>query len=117
MLDCRKFLLVGAVACLAGVPLWGSLSAQTTFQDGFERPDGPVGGWTVSLGNWAIAVGRPPSSTESPEDLAAPKFWPNSTTLVPTGPFIGSMRMEGSTVIGRLLLVVYRTGAQQDPSG
>jgi PKD repeat protein len=35
----------------------GRVAGQTTFNDDFERPDGPVDGWSVYLGDWQISGG------------------------------------------------------------
>src|ERR1041384_195561 len=67
--------------------------------------------------HWARVARCPPNVTLSPGAFAAPKPWPNRTTLVPTGPLTGSTRTLGISLSGTALLTVYWTGAQQDPSG
>src|SRR5438094_2870518 len=65
----------------------------------------------------ATVVGWPFNKIASRDSLLAPNPFPNSTSFVPTGPLIGSMRMDGNTFSGRALLTLYSTGAQHDPSG
>ncbi|MGQ9588842.1 MAG: PKD domain-containing protein [Planctomycetota bacterium] len=46
-----------SVAALGLLASW-SFAAQETFSDDFDRPDGPVDGWTVSQGAWQISGGQ-----------------------------------------------------------
>src|SRR6187551_3611749 len=61
-------------------------------------------------------AGCPPNVTPSSGFLIEPNPFPNSTTLVPTGPLMGSTLTDASTLTGIALLTTCRTGAQQDPS-
>src|SRR5688500_6192752 len=66
--------------------------------------------------HWAMVAGWPLKVTALSGPLAANPF-PNRTTFVPTGPMSGSTRIDGITLSGTVLLMLYSTGAQQDPSG
>src|SRR5687768_11323447 len=65
----------------------------------------------------AIVPGWPLNSTAFSAVFEAPNPFPNKTTFVPTGPIGGSTRMDGMTFKDTVLLALYSTGAQQDPSG
>src|SRR6476661_7115773 len=65
----------------------------------------------------AIVPACPLNSTACSGVCAAPNPFPNKTTFVPMGPVGGSTRIEGMTFKATVLLVLYSTGAQHDPSG
>jgi PKD repeat protein len=68
---------IGFFAFVSVVTLAGFLPAET-FTDDFERPDGPVGGWTAFSGTWSIASGQmtmvPNATAEANIWLGSPAF-------------------------------------------
>src|SRR5689334_5038692 len=77
-----------------------------------------IGTWMtiIASDHWAIVAGRPLNVTASSGPFVAKPF-PNNTTLVPTGPLTGSTRIDGMIFSCAVLLMLYSTGAQQEPSG
>jgi PKD repeat protein len=49
---------VGAVAAACVLLAAYSSAGAQVFTDDFERPNGPIGGWTAGSGSWAIDAGR-----------------------------------------------------------
>src|SRR3989454_1708511 len=105
--------------------LWGVNRNVPTTRDSFPRftvtgPDAPLSGnitriWV--LVHWRIGAGIPLKSTASSPGFRWPNPIPEITTGFPKGPSVGSRVMGVITVTVTGALVLYPTGAQQDPSG
>src|SRR3989442_9134625 len=105
--------------------LWGVNRNVPTTRDSFPRfnvtgPDAPLSGnitRTWVLVHWRIGAGIPLKSTASSPGFRWPNPIPEITTGFPKGPSVGSRVMGVMTVTVTGALVLYPTGAQQDPSG
>src|SRR5438876_3481172 len=105
--------------------LWGVNRNSPTTRDSFPRfnvtgPDAPLSGnitriWV--LVHWRMGAGIPLKTTASSPGFLWPNPRPEITTGLPTGPSVGSSVMGVITAKATGALVLYSTGAQQEPSG
>ncbi len=72
---------LGVLSFVVAFSFCCATTAQTTFTDDFERPDGPVDGWTVYQGNWQIAGGRMTTTSVNP----ASWIWAGDVPILTTG--------------------------------
>src|SRR5437899_5102636 len=105
--------------------LWGVHRNVPTTRDSFPRftvtgPDDPLSGNTTRtwvLVHWRMGAGIPLKSTASSPGFRWPNPIPEITTGFPKGPSVGSRVMGVMTVKATGAVLLYSTGAQQDPSG
>src|SRR5437867_4008041 len=105
--------------------LWGAKRNSPTTRDSFPRfniagPDVPLSGNITRicvLVHSRIGAGTPLKSTASWPGFLWPNPRPEITTGLPTGPSVGSRVIGIMTVKVTGAVVLYCTGAQQDPSG
>src|SRR5438132_1837565 len=105
--------------------LWGVKRNVPTTRDSLPRfnvtgPDDPFSGnitriW--GLVHWRMRAGIPLKSTASAPGCLWPNPRPEITTGLPMGPSVGSRVMAVMTVKATGAVLLYSTGAQQDPSG
>src|SRR3989449_1492099 len=105
--------------------LWGAKRNSPTTRDSFPRfnvtgPDDPLSGniaLICVLVHSRIGAGTPLKSTASWPGFLWPNPRPEITTGLPIGPSVGSRVIGIITVKVTGAVVLYCTGAQQDPSG
>src|SRR5438552_12923133 len=105
--------------------LWGAKRNSPTTRDSFPRfniagPDVPLSGNITRicvLVHSRIGAGTPLKSTASWPGFLWPNPRPEITTGLPIGPSVGSRVIGIITVKVTGAVVLYCTGAQQDPSG
>src|SRR2546426_4421110 len=105
--------------------LWGAKRNSPTTRDSFPRfnvtgPDDPLSGNITRicvLVHSRIGAGTPLKSTASWPGFLWPNPRPEITTGLPIGPSVGSRVIGIITVKVTGAVVLYCTGAQQDPSG
>src|SRR5213593_1381872 len=105
--------------------LWGVKRNPPTTRDSLPRfnvtgPDNPLNGNITRicvLVHWRIGAGIPLKSTASSPGFLWPNPRPEITTGLPMGPSVGSRVMAVMTVKATGAVLLYSTGAQQDPSG
>src|SRR3989441_388814 len=105
--------------------LWGANRNSPTTRDSFPRfnvtgPDVPLSGNITRI--WVLVHSRIGAGTPLKSTVSWPGFlWPNPrpeiTTGLPIGPTVGSRVIGIITVKVTGAVVLYCTGAQQDPSG